>query len=125
MGDLTLSWLSDRALGRKNMYIVTMSLYGAGSAIIAADLLLLKPRPAQMAIFLAVYTLSMIGVKGEVPVGLALLAEIMPFEWRHKALVLSPNFENIGAAVGAAASVIGWSPSWQAWARRARYVPRL
>jgi MFS family permease len=46
IGDLTLSWLSDRALGRKNMYIVTMSLYGASSAIIAADLLLLKPGPA-------------------------------------------------------------------------------
>jgi hypothetical protein len=55
-----------------------MSLYGIGSAIIVLDLLLLKPGLRQMIIFLAAYAISMIGIEGEVPVGLALLAEIMP-----------------------------------------------
>ncbi|WP_148217202.1 MFS transporter [Acidilobus saccharovorans] len=103
LGDLLLPWISDQSLGRKNMYIITMSLYGIGSAVIVLDLLLLKPGLRQMVIFLAAYALSMIGVEGEVPVGLALLAEIMPVKWRQKSLILSPNFENIGAAAGAAA----------------------
>lgn len=108
LGDLILSWLSDRSLGRKSMYIITMSLYGVGSAIIALDLLMLKPGTWQMIIFLAAYALSMIGVEGEVPVGLALLAEIMPVKWRQKSLIISPNFENIGAAVGAAAIYLAY-----------------
>jgi hypothetical protein len=40
IGDLLLSWLSDRILGRKRTYLITMSLYGVGSLIIVLDLLL-------------------------------------------------------------------------------------
>ncbi|MGC8631934.1 MAG: MFS transporter [Thermoprotei archaeon] len=102
LGDLALPWLSDAFMGRKNMYLITMSLYGTGSLIIALDLLLVPKDPLQMVIFLGGYGLSMVGVEGEVPVGLALLAEIIPIKQRQKALVLSPNFENLGAAAAAA-----------------------
>ncbi|MGC8615207.1 MAG: MFS transporter [Thermoprotei archaeon] len=102
LGTLLLPWLSDAFIGRKRMYLLTMSLYGAGSLTIALDLLLLPKNTLQMIVFLVGYGISMIGVEGEVPVGLALLAEVMPLKHRQKALIVSPNFENIGAAAAAA-----------------------
>lgn len=102
LGTLLLPWLSDAFMGRKRMYLLTMSLYGIGSLVIALDLLLIPKNSLQMALFLLGYAVSMVGVEGEVPVGLALLAEIMPAKHRQKALITSPNFENIGAAAAAA-----------------------
>jgi hypothetical protein len=102
IGDLLLSWLSDRILGRKRTYLITMSLYGVGSLIIVLDLLLVPKGLAQMVTFLFGYGLSLFGVEGENPIGLALLAELSPVKRREKILILSPNFENIGAAAAAA-----------------------
>ncbi|MGC8636009.1 MAG: MFS transporter [Thermoprotei archaeon] len=102
LGTLLLPWLSDAFMGRKRMYLLTMSLYGIGSLIIALDLLLIPKNSLQMALFLFGYAVSMVGVEGEVPVGLALIAEIMPARHRQKVLIMSPNFENIGAAAAAA-----------------------
>jgi hypothetical protein len=102
IGDLLLSWLSDRILGRKRTYLITMSLYGVGSLIIVLDLLLVPKGLAQMVTFLFGYGLSLFGVEGENPIGLALLAELSPVKHREKVLILSPNFENIGAAAAAA-----------------------
>ena len=102
LGDLILSRVSDKALGRKTTYIITMSLYGAGSLIIVLDLHFIPKGLLQMSLFLFGYGLSMFGVEGEVPIGLALLAELSPVSKREKVLILSPNFENIGAAAAAA-----------------------
>ncbi|MFP3220198.1 MAG: MFS transporter [Candidatus Marsarchaeota archaeon] len=106
LGTLALPWLSDAFMGRKSMYLVTMSLYGIGSLVIALDLLFLPKDELQMVVFLLGYGISMIGVEGEVPIGLALLAEIIPVKQRQKALILSPNFENIGAAAAAAIAYV-------------------
>ncbi|MGC9071305.1 MAG: MFS transporter [Acidilobus sp.] len=109
LGDLILSWLSDRILGRKRTYLITMGMYGLGSLIIVLDLLLIPKSLTQMAVFLVGYGLSMFGVEGEVPVGLALLAELAPVKHREKVLILSPNFENIGAAAAAAIAFLVYS----------------
>ncbi|MGC9209919.1 MAG: MFS transporter [Acidilobus sp.] len=109
LGDLVLSWLSDRLLGRKRTYLITMSLYGVGTLVIVLDLLLVRKGLLQMLVFLAGYALSMFGVEGEVPVGLALLAELTPVKHREKVLILSPNFENIGAATAAAIAFLVYS----------------
>ncbi len=108
LGTLVLPWLSDAFIGRKHMYLLTMALYGAGSLIIALDLLFLPHNAVQMAIFLIGYGISMVGVEGEVPVGLALLAEIMPAKHRQKALIFSPNFENVGAAAAAGIAYLAY-----------------
>lgn len=102
LGDLILSRISDRRLGRKSTYIITMGLYALGIMIDAAALLLMRRGLAQEATFLAGYGLAMFGVEGEVPIGLALLAEVSPVKHRQRVLILSPNFENIGAAAAAA-----------------------
>ncbi len=109
MGDLILSRLSDRLLGRKTTFLITMGLYGAGSLIIVLDLLLVPKGLLQMIVFLLGYGLSMFGVEGEVPVSLALLAELSPVSKREKVLITSPNFENIGAAAAAALAYIVYS----------------
>ncbi len=101
LGDLILSRISDRIMGRKKTYIITMGLYGLGSLIIVLDLLFIKGL-LQMVLFLLGYGISMFGVEGENPIGLSLLAELTPVKYREKILVLSPNFENIGAAIAAA-----------------------
>ncbi len=109
-GDLILTFISDRILGRKSAYLMTMSLYGAGTLLAIAALLLLPPKTiAQMSVFLLGYAISMLGVEGEVPIGLALLAETTPAKDRPRALVLGPNFENIGAAVAAGVALLTFS----------------
>jgi len=100
LGDLLLTRISDKIIGRKKAYIITMGLYGFGSLIIVLDLLFIKGL-MQMIVFLLGYGISMFGVEGEVPIGLALLAESTPIKYREKILVLSPNFENVGAAIAA------------------------
>ena len=102
IGDLLLARLSDRLFGRKGTYLLTMLLYGAGSLAVVLDLLFVPKGLLQMVIFLIAYGVALFGVEGEVPVGLSLLAETTPAEKRQKALILAPNFENIGAAAAAA-----------------------
>ncbi|MGC9048072.1 MAG: MFS transporter [Caldisphaera sp.] len=105
LGDLILTRISDKIMGRKKTYIITMSLYGLGSLIIVLDLLLLEKSIIQMVIFLIGYGISMFGIEGEVPISRALLAELSPIKKRQNILVFSPNFENIGAAAAAGIAI--------------------
>ncbi|MGC8969949.1 MAG: MFS transporter [Conexivisphaera sp.] len=103
IGDLALSRLSDLMIGRKRAFIYTMSLYAAGSLLVALDALYLS---MNVAVFLAGYALATLAVVGEVPVSLAYLAEVTPTALRDRVLVLSTNFDNIGAAVAAAIALL-------------------
>ncbi len=99
VGDLALSRLSDAVVGRKRAFLATMSLYAAGSLLVALDALYLS---MNVAVFLAGYALATFAVEGEVPVSLAYLAEVTPAAIRDRALILSTNFDNVGAAASAA-----------------------
>ncbi len=103
VGDLILSYISDRIAGRKKMFIITMSLYGIGSLLVAISALLSGGKFTLPFLILlsAGIVLGIFGVEGEVPVMLSYLAENSPAKHRDKILILSPNFDNIGALVAA------------------------
>ncbi len=106
-GDLVLPIFSDRRLGRKTTFFITMSLYSIGTIIIVASVILAGFNSSTLAklpfiILLAVgIILGEFGVEGEVPIMLSYTAEMIPLEYRDMILVLSPNFDNIGAMVAA------------------------
>ncbi|MCY0859543.1 MAG: MFS transporter [Sulfolobaceae archaeon] len=103
VGDLLLSYISDRIAGRKKMFIITMSLYGIGSFLVALSALLSGGHFTLPFLILlsAGIVLGIFGVEGEVPVMLSYLAENSPAKHRDKILILSPNFDNIGALAAA------------------------
>ncbi|MEM0321403.1 MAG: MFS transporter, partial [Thermoprotei archaeon] len=101
VGDLGLSYLSDRRLGRKTAFYVTMMLYGVGSLIIVLSTALISSAPYTPYLITLGIVLGEIGVEGEVPVSLSYQAETMPLREREKILVLTPNFDNVGAALAA------------------------
>ncbi|MFP3313237.1 MAG: MFS transporter [Thermocladium sp.] len=78
-------------IGRKKIYIVTMLLYSIGLLGMAASNNLYE--------FTLAYAAAEFGVGGEEPASLAALTELMPASSRGKALVLSSNFDNVGAAL--------------------------
>ena len=98
IGDLLLSRLSDISLGRKTTFFITMFLYSLGSIIFIINSAFLNEN---IYITLFAYTIATIGVEGEVPVALSLIAELFPLRYREKMLIILPNFDNIGAAVAA------------------------
>jgi MFS family permease len=108
IGDIVLSRLSDLFVGRKRAFMVTMSLYAAGSLVVAMDVLYLS---MNVVVFLTGYAIATFAVEGEVPVSLAYLAEVTPSGLRDRALVLATNFDNIGAAVAAAIAFIAYGSS--------------
>ncbi|BCU68147.1 MFS transporter [Sulfolobales archaeon HS-7] len=98
LGTLIIPYISDIRLGRKNSYVITMSLYGLGAALIVAGAFFAKGTWLFTTIMAGIF-LGTLGIEGEVPVGLAYAAETFPLKHREKALTLIPNFNNIGAAV--------------------------
>ncbi len=78
-------------IGRKKIYLVTMLLYSIGLLGMAAANNLYE--------FAIAYAVAEFGVGGEEPASLAALTELMPASSRGKALVLSSNFDNVGAAL--------------------------
>jgi hypothetical protein len=104
-GDLVMGRLSDALIGRKRAFLVTMSLYAAGSLLVALDALYASMNEA---LFLAGYAAATFAVEGEVPVSLAYLAEVSPTPLRDRALILATNFDNVGAAVAAAISAFAY-----------------
>ncbi|TRM82687.1 MFS transporter, partial [Sulfolobus sp. A20-N-G8] len=106
-GDLVLPIFSDRRLGRKTTFFITMSLYSIGTIIIVASVVMAGFNSSTLAklpfiILLAVgIILGEFGVEGEVPIMLSYTAEMIPLEYRDMILVLAPNFDNIGAMVAA------------------------
>ncbi len=105
VGDLALSRLSDLLVGRKRAFLATMSLYAAGTLLVVFDVLYLSMNEA---LFLVGFALATFAVEGEVPVSLAYLAEVTPPEGRDRALILSTNFDNLGAALAAAIALLAY-----------------
>ncbi len=101
VGDLGLSYLSDRRLGRKTAFYLTMLLYGVGSLIIAVSTATVSKSPAYPYLVALGIVLGEIGVEGEVPISLSFQAETLPLSDREKILVLTPNFDNVGAMLAA------------------------
>ncbi|QGA54039.1 MFS transporter [Sulfolobus sp. E5-1-F] len=106
-GDLVLSLLSDKKLGRKTTFFITMSLYSIGTILLVLATVMagfntdnLAKFPSLILIILGII-LGVFGVEGEVPVMLSYTAEMIPLKYRESILVLAPNFDNIGAMVAA------------------------
>ncbi|BAB66167.1 MFS transporter [Sulfurisphaera tokodaii] len=116
-GNLILPFFSDKRLGRKTTFFITMTLYSLGTLLIALAALLsglnvdnLAKFP-YIALLIAGIVLGVLGVEGEVPVMLSYTAEMMPLDKRDIMLVLAPNFDNIGAMVAALIGYITYSAS--------------
>lgn len=101
IGDIVVARLSDSVLARKGAFYLTMSMIGAGLLVLGLDLIITGGSgPAAVAVGLAAAAVMKVGIEGEVPVSLSFLAENSPVRYRTKVLVLSPNFNNIGSALG-------------------------
>jgi MFS family permease len=108
LGDLLLPRLSDISLGRKTTFFITMFLYSLGSIIFIINA---KFFSSNIYIMLLAYTLAVIGVEGEVPVALSLIAELFPLKYREKMLIIIPNFDNLGAAIASFIAFLTYSIS--------------
>ncbi|ACP54517.1 MFS transporter [Saccharolobus islandicus] len=116
-GNLILSLFSDKKLGRKTTFFITMSLYSVGTILLVLASVLagfstdnLAKFPSLILIILGI-VLGIFGVEGEVPVMLSYTAEMMPLKYRDMMLVLAPNFDNIGAMVAALVGYLTYSLS--------------
>ncbi|AHC52130.1 MFS transporter [Sulfolobus acidocaldarius SUSAZ] len=116
-GNLILSFFSDRKLGRKVTFFITMTLYSVGTILIILASVLsgfnttsLAQFPYILLIVIGII-LGEFGVEGEVPVMLSYSAEMMPINYRDSILILGPNFDNIGATVAALIGYLTFSLS--------------
>ncbi len=102
VGNTLMGRLAD-VVGRRGIYVFTMSLYTVGLLGMALSLLLLNTVSTEVAfiVFLISYALAEIGVGGEEPPALAAITELMPPNKRGSMLVLITNFDNVGAALAA------------------------
>ncbi|WP_292000135.1 MFS transporter [Caldivirga sp.] len=103
LGDSVMGFITDR-IGRKRVFIYTMSLYTVGLLGMAASLYVKQVANPLVAfiVFMVSYALAEFGVGGEEPPALAATSELMPSSSRGMMLVLTPNFDNVGAALAAA-----------------------
>jgi len=103
LGDSVMGFITDR-IGRKRVFIYTMSLYTVGLLGMAASLYVKQVANPLVAfiVFMVSYALAEFGVGGEEPPALAATSELMPSSSRGMMLVLTPNFSNVGAALAAA-----------------------
>jgi pentatricopeptide repeat protein len=100
VGNFIFGSLADR-IGRRPIFILTLSIYTVGVVGI-----ILSQNFYSLLFFVA---MAQFGVGGEEPPALASLAEFTPIKHRGKAIVLSSNFYNIGAAAAAGLILIGFS----------------
>ena len=103
IGNVAMGRLAD-LVGRRGIYVYTMTLYTIGLVGMGVSILLSKIIPASEAFlpFIISYILAEVGVGGEEPPALAATTELMPHNYRGAMLVLITNFDNIGAAIAAA-----------------------
>ncbi|GAB6948354.1 MFS transporter [Vulcanisaeta sp. JCM 16161] len=103
IGNVFMGRLAD-IVGRRGIYVYTMTLYTIGLIGMGISILLSKVIPASEAFipFIISYILAEIGVGGEEPPALAAATELMPHNYRGAMLVLITNFDNIGAAIASA-----------------------
>ncbi|AAT42685.1 MFS transporter [Picrophilus oshimae] len=90
LGNFTMGLLTD-ILGRKRVFIMTMSLYGIGVIIIAFSYVFYT--------LLIGLVLAEFGVGGEEMPSLSLIAEDSPLRSRAKWLTIVSDFNNIGSAI--------------------------
>jgi len=110
IGTLLLPYLSDKVLGRKKTFYITLILYLVGALIVSgAAYYISSSSVAFLPLVLVGLLLANIGVEGEVPTGLSYAAENFPLKWREKLLILIPNFDNFGITVAASLSLIAFS----------------
>ena len=101
VGDLVVPRLSDTRLARKGAFYLTMTLMGVGLAVLAIDLAVTNG--VGLAALLAAIAgafVAKVGIEGDVPVSLSFLAENTPAADREFSLIMAPNFNNLGSAVG-------------------------
>lgn len=116
-GNLILSFFSDRKLGRKVTFFITMTLYSVGTILIILASVLSGFNTSSLAQFPYILLivigiiLGEFGVEGEVPIMLSYSAEMMPLNYRDSILILGPNFDNIGATVAALIGYLTYSLS--------------
>jgi len=102
VGNTLMGRLAD-IVGRRGIYVFTISLYTIGLVGMALSLFFINTMPVEIAftVFLISYILAEIGVGGEEPPALAATTELMPPNRRGSMLVLITNFDNVGAALAA------------------------
>jgi MFS family permease len=102
VGNTLMGRLAD-IVGRRGIYVFTMSLYTIGLVGMALSLFFINTMPMEIAftVFLISYILAEVGVGGEEPPALAATTELMPPNRRGSMLVLITNFDNVGAALAA------------------------
>lgn len=102
VGNTLMGRLAD-IVGRRGIYVFTISLYTIGLVGMALSLFFINTMPVEIAftVFLISYILAEVGVGGEEPPALAAITELMPPNRRGSMLVLITNFDNVGAALAA------------------------
>jgi MFS family permease len=98
LGSLILGRLAD-IVGRRIMFIISLLLYlvsGIFLAVFHEDFILI----------LVLTSLINFGIGGEIGAAYSVVAEIIPAKYRGRALLLSTNFWNIGAALIAGLGLI-------------------
>ncbi|EZQ01968.1 MFS transporter [Candidatus Acidianus copahuensis] len=107
VGNLILPLFSDKTLGRKTTFFITMGMYAMGTLLIGISTVLSRfnvdmlSSPPYIYLIVIGIILGVLGVEGEVPVMLSYTAEMIPLNQRDRMLVLAPNFDNVGAMIAA------------------------
>lgn len=101
VGDLGLTYLSDRKLGRRTTLYLAMLIYGVGSLLIVLATAFMSNAWYYIYVVALGIVLGNMGVQAEIPIARTYLAETMPLAQRERMLVLEPNFQNLGAALAA------------------------
>ena len=103
VGDVLIARVSDLSLSRKGTFFLTMTLIGVGVALITVDMLYVKAYLEKAALMLLGYAMADVGVEGEVPVALTLLAELTLAAYREEVLCSRPILTTWGRR---------WQASW-------------
>ncbi|RLG88046.1 MAG: MFS transporter, partial [Thermoprotei archaeon] len=98
LGAILLGWLADR-YGSRVMFMLAMSL-----EVVA--LILLFPLHGNVFALALLTSLMTVGIGGEYGAAYSAIAELTPMKHRGKALLLSTNFWNVGAALIAGLALI-------------------
>ncbi len=91
IGNMAIGRLADLK-GRKNMFILTLLLYGIGSLIVLVS--------NNFTVLMLGLLISQIGLGGEMPTLLTYLSEMMPIRLREIVLIFTTNIANIGVLIG-------------------------
>ncbi len=107
IGNVFMGRLAD-VVGRRGIYVYTMSLYTVGLLGMGLSIYLSRIIPGSSAflLFIVSYALAEVGIGGEEPPALAAATELMPHDKRGAAIVLITNFDNAGAAIASAILLI-------------------